>query len=76
MIILDKYSYFNSKDRLGNYNVNVYKSARTVHKKGGCYNSQPYQFIPFDTLEDIERFEKTHNIKFTYCQDPKCEFNK
>ena len=76
MILLDKYSFYNSKNLLGKYNVNVYKNARTVHKKDGCYNSQPYQFIPFDTLEDIENFEKMHNIKFTFCQDPKCGFKK
>lgn len=45
-------------------------------KKDGCHNSEPYQFIPFKTLTDIKEFEKEYSIQFTYCQDPKCEFNK
>ena len=75
MKLLDEKSYTEFQ-KYSKYNVNVYKQSRMVHKKEGCYYSKPYRFIPFDSLEEIERFEKTHDIKFTYCQNPKCGFNK
>ncbi len=76
MKLLDAISFtdFNTYSR--NYNINVYKQSRMVHKKGGCYYSKPYQFIPFDSLEEIEQFEKMYNIKLTYCQNPKCGFKQ
>ena len=76
MKILEQKSFFKFKKEYENFNVNVNKGARTVHKKDGCHNSEPYQFIPFKTLNDIKEFEKEYSIQFTYCQDPKCEFNK
>lgn len=76
MKLLEVFSFTDFKTNSKNYNVNIYKQSRMVHKKGGCYYSRPYQFIPFDSLEEIERFEKIHDIKFTYCQNPKCGFKK
>lgn len=76
MKILDEYSYTDFVKYSKNYNINVYKQSRMVHRKDGCYYSKPFQFIPFDSLEEIERFEKIHGIKFTYCQNPQCGFNK
>jgi len=76
MKLLDTLSFTDFKVNSKKYNVNVYKQSRMVHRKGGCYYSKPYRFIPFDTIEEIECFEKTHNVKFTYCQNPKCGFSK
>lgn len=76
MKLLDEKSFLVFQKEYGNYNVNTYKQSRMIHKKDGCYNSKPYQFIPFDTLEDIKIFEESHNVKFTFCQDPKCGFKK
>lgn len=76
MKILDEYSYTDFAKYSKSYNINVYKQSRMVHKKGGCYYSKPYQFIPFDTIEEIKAFEKLHSIQVTYCQNPKCGFNK
>ena len=76
MKLLDEYSYTNFVKYSRNYNINVYKQSRMVHKKNGCYHSNLYQFIPFDSLEEIKCFEKTHNVKFTYCQNPKCGLRK
>lgn len=76
MKILDEYSYTDFVKYSKNYNINVYKQSRMVHKKDGCYYSKPYRFIPFDSLEEIREFEEKHNIQFTYCQNPKCGFNK
>ncbi len=75
MKLLDTYSYNDFNKYSKKYNVNVENHSRMVHKKDGCYYSKPYKFIPFDSLEDINFFERTHNIKFTYCQNPKCGFN-
>ena len=76
MKLLDEYSYTDFAKYSRNYNINVYKQSRMVHKKDGCYYSKPSQFIPFDSLEEIKEFEKQHNIQFTYCQNSKCGFNK
>lgn len=76
MKMLDDLSFKNFNRYSKKYNVNTYKQSRMVHLKGGCYYSRPFQFIPFDTIEEIEEFEKTHNVKFTYCQNPKCGFKK
>ena len=76
MKILDASSYKDFKKYSKKYNVNTCSDKRTVHLKGGCYYSKPYQFIPFDTIEEIEKFEGINNIKFTYCQNPKCGFKK
>ena len=74
MELLDEYSFTDFNKYSKKYNVNVYKQSRMVHKKDGCHCSKPYQFIPFETLEEIEEFEKIHNIKFTFCQNLKCGF--
>lgn len=76
MILLNAYSFSDFSKYAKTYNVNVYKQSRMVHKRNGCYYSKLYQFIPFDTLEEIKQFEKIHDIQFTYCQNPKCGFNK
>lgn len=50
------------------YNVNMTKKQRTLHKKGSCPHSNGmYEFIPFDTLADAEKFEKEHNVTFRRC---------
>ena len=74
MKILDEYSFRNFSKYSKQYNVNVYKQTRMVYKKDGCCHSEPFQFIPFDTLEKIKEFEKKHDVQFTYCQNPKCGF--
>ena len=76
MKLLDKFSFTDFEQYSKNYNVNVFKQSRMVHKKDGCHCSKPYQFIPFDSLKEIDEFEKTHGIQFTYCQNPKCGFKK
>ncbi len=76
MKILDEHSYTDFTKYSKEYNVNVEKHSRMVHKKAGCYYSKPYRFIPFDSLEEIKKFEKEYNIQFTYCQNPKCGFKK
>lgn len=76
MKILDEKSVFNFMGSYGNYNVNVYKQSRMIHKKNGCYCSKPYQFIPFDSIEEIKQFEKDNNVQFTYCQNPACGFKQ
>lgn len=74
MKLLDEFSHTDFAKYAKNYNVNVNGSTRMVHRKDGCYYSKPSQFIPFDTPQEIEAFEKDHDIKFTYCQNPKCGF--
>ena len=76
MKILDEFSFTDFAKYSKSYNVNVEKHSRMDHKKDGCYYSKPYRFIPFVSLEEIKEFEKEHNIQFTYCQNPKCGFNK
>jgi len=76
MKILHEHSYTDFAKYSKVYNVNVEGHSRMVHKKGGCYCSKPYRFIPFDSLEEIKKFEKEHNIQFTYCQNYECGFNK
>ena len=76
MKLLDNLSFTDFNKYSKSYNINVYKQSRMVHKKGGCYYSKPYRFIPFDTLEGIKKFEKEHKIQFTYCQNPECGFCK
>ena len=50
------------------YNVNMTKQQRTLHIKGRCPNSNSmYDFIPFDTLDDAEKFEKEHDVIFRKC---------
>ena len=54
--------------RSKDYNVNMTKQQRTLHKKGNCpYSKGMWEFIPFDTLEDVEKFEKEHVVKFRRC---------
>ena len=74
MKLLDAYSFTDFSKYSKHYNVNVFKQSRMVHKKDGCACSKPYKFIPFDSLEEIEKFEKEHNIEFTYCQNYECGF--
>lgn len=76
MKLLDKLSYTNFEKYSKQFNVNTDKSNRMVHRKDGCYYCKPYQFLPFDSLEEIKQFEEKHNIKFTYCQNPKCGFKR
>ena len=76
MKILDAQSFKNFSKNSKKYNVNTYKHSRMVHKKGGCYYSKPFQFIPFDSLEEIKQFEKDNDIQFTYCQNPACGFKE
>lgn len=74
MKILEEHSFCDFEKYSKQYNVNVYKQTRMVHKKDGCYHSRPIRFIPFDTLEEIKEFEKKYDVRFTYCQNPKCGF--
>ncbi len=77
MKLLDDFSCTDFKKYSKNFNVNTFKQSRIVHKKGGCYCSKfLYQFIPFDSVEDIKKFEEKYNIKFTYCQNKECGFRK
>ena len=76
MKLLEEKSFYAYEKKHGNYNVNVYKQTRMIHKKNGCHFSRPYQFIPFDTLEEIEQFELKHDVCFTRCQNPKCGFKE
>ena len=76
MKILENFSFTDYKKHSKNYNVNVYKQTRMVHKKDGCHWAASYQFIPFDTLEEIDKFQTQYGVKFTYCQNPKCGFKK
>ena len=74
MKLLEEKSFLKFKKDYGNYNVNVYKHSRMVHKKDGCYCSEPYQFIPFNSLEEIYEFENKYDIQFTFCRNSKCGF--
>ena len=74
MKLLDEHSFYDFSKYSKKYNANVYKQSRMIHKKDGCYYSRPYQFIPFDTLEEIEEFEKENDIQFTFCQNHACGF--
>ena len=74
MKLLEEKSFFNFSKYAKAFNVNVYKQTRMVHRKNGCHLSRPFQFVPFDTLEEIEAFEKMYDVKFTYCQNPACGF--
>ena len=76
MKLLDEKSFYRFKKPYGNYNANVFKNARIIHKKNGCYYCNPYQFIPFNSLTEIKQFEKKFDIQFTYCQNPKCGFKQ
>lgn len=76
MKLLDEHSFCDFSKYSKKYNVNVYKHSRMIHKKDGCYYSKPYQFIPFDTLEEIERFERENGIQFTFCQNHACGFKQ
>ena len=76
MKLLDEKSFFNFEKEYGNFNVNVYKQSRIIHKKNGCCCSKPYQFIPFESIEEIQEFESKYTIQFTYCQNLKCGFKK
>ena len=50
------------------YNVNMTVKIRTLHRKGCCKDSDGMtSFIPFDSLEDVKRFEEEHNITFRRC---------
>ena len=43
--------------------VNMTKSVRTLHKKGNpsCqYSDYAFEYIPFKTLKEVERYEKNH----------------
>lgn len=54
----------NSKE----YNVNMTGLVRTLHKKDACYYSKYMtSFIPFNSLVEVEQFEKEHNIVFKRC---------
>ena len=76
MKILEKLSFKDFKKNSKKYNVNTLNGVRMVHLKDGCYYSKPYQFLPFDSMEEIQEFEKKYNVEFTYCQNPKCGFKK
>ena len=34
-----------------------------------CYYQKPFQFIPFDSIEDVEAFEKQHACSFRRCRN-------
>lgn len=55
----------NSKE----FNVNMTKQIRTLHrKKCNCqYAKSMNDFIPFNSLEEVEDFEKLHNVTFGRC---------
>ena len=75
--MLETYTKKDFTKNAKNYNVNMGKGLRTLHKKGGCYYSYGlWQFIPFDTIEEVEHFEKIHNVNFLRCKNPQCGFKK
>ena len=51
------------------YNVNMTGIVRTLHKKGSkCpWSKGMYSFIPFDTLEEVRKFEELHIVTFKPC---------
>lgn len=51
------------------YNVNMTGLVRTLHKKGSTcpYSHGMTSFIPFDTLDEVEKFEKEHIVTFKRC---------
>ena len=75
--MLEEYIRKNFKENSKNYNVNIGKGFRTLHKRNGCHCSNGlWEFIPFDSLEDVEQFEKIHNVNFLRCKNPKCGFKE
>lgn len=75
--MLEEYTQKDFKKNAKNYNVNIGKGFRTLHKKNGCHCSTPlWEFIPFDSLEEVERFEKEHNVNFMRCKNAPCGFKK
>lgn len=53
------------------YIVNMTCNARTLHKVNSphCNYSKYgfYDFIQFDSLEDVRKFEKDHDVSFIKC---------
>ena len=48
-------------NKVSNYFVNMTNNARTLHKAYGCYYAKmAYNFITFDTLEDVAEYEKLY----------------
>lgn len=76
MKILERHSCTDFDKDSKEYNVNVYKQSRMVHKKRWLLLFKTYQFIPFDSLDDVKKFENDYGVQFTYCQNPKCGFKK
>ena len=61
--MFEEYTQKDFKKNAKNYNVNIGKGFRTLHKKNGCHCSTPlWEFIPFDSLEEVESFEKIHEV--------------
>ena len=71
--MLDKYTFSSGsaalfQEKSKKYNVNMTVIVRTLHKKDGCCHSNGMtKFIPFDTIEEVENFEKLHNVTFRRC---------
>lgn len=71
--MLEEYTFTSGSGKLfqeksKNFNVNMTVIVRTLHKKNGCYYSNGMtKFIPFDTIEEVERFEQEHNVAFRRC---------
>ena len=61
MKILEEKASLDFNQNSKKYNVNVFNHSRMVHMKNGCYYSHLYKFIPFNSIEEIEQFEKEHS---------------
>lgn len=59
------------------FNVNMTVIMRTLHEKDKCYYSKGMtNFIPFDSIEEVEQFEKEHNVIFRRCGNCFSQGNK
>lgn len=67
--MLEEFKKRNFEKNHGDYNVNMCGDIRSLHKKDGCYYSKGmYEFIPFQTLEEVKKFESLHRVNFRFCK--------
>lgn len=71
--MLETYKKENFREDSKAYNVNMCGDVRTLHRLNGCHCSKWLSpFIPFDTLEEVEKFETQHNVNFKRCKNREC----
>ncbi len=47
--------------KVKSYFVNMENNMRTLHKTGNCYYANcAYKFITFDSMDEVEKYEKEH----------------